>query len=99
VASSFLAVHPALSPSAGLLLAPEAGVVRGGLRLQFCFGFAQGVESILAELQFLGQPIATLALAVARVLLGIDQLGLAQQRCDLGFQLGLGSLLRRSPSG
>jgi len=84
--------------SAGLLLA-AAGVVSSGLRLQLCSGFAQGVESILAELQLLGQLIATLALAVARILLGIDQLGLAQQRCDLRFQLGLGSLLRRSPSG
>lgn len=52
--------------------------------LQLGDGFAQGVESILAELQFLGQLIATLALAVARILLGFDLLCLAQQRCDLG---------------
>ena len=65
-------------------------MVSGGLRLQLRSGFAQGVESILAALQLLGQLIATLALAVARILLGVDQLSLAQQRCDLGLQLGLG---------
>jgi hypothetical protein len=37
---------------AGLLLA-AASVVASGLRLQLRSGFAQGVESILAELQFL----------------------------------------------
>jgi len=78
---------------AGLLLA-AAGVVSGSLRFQLCLGLAQNVESILAALQFLGQLIATLALAVARVFLGVDQLGLVQQRCDLGFQLGLGLSIR-----
>ena len=79
--------------SAGLLLT-AAGMIGGGLRLQLRFRLAQGVQSILAELQFLslrgsalryGQLIAALALAVARVFLGVDQLGLAQQRCNLRF--------------
>jgi hypothetical protein len=46
--------------------------------------------SILAALHFLGQLIAALALAVAHVFLGVDHLGLAQQRCNLRLQLGLG---------
>ncbi len=80
-----------------------AGVVGGGFRLQLCSGSSQGVQPILTALRLLGQLIATLAFAVPRVLLGVDQLGLAQQRCDLGFQLGLdfehpllAQLLRRS---
>jgi hypothetical protein len=81
------------------LLFTAAGMVGGGLRLQLRFRLAESVQSILAELQFLGQPIATPAYAMARLLLGVDQLGLAQQRCDLRLQLGLGPLLRRSPSG
>jgi len=75
--------------SAGLLLA-AAGVISGGLSLQLRSGFAQGVESILAELQFLGQLVTALAFAVTRVFLRVDQLSLAQQRCDLHLQLGLG---------
>jgi hypothetical protein len=75
--------------SAGLLLA-AAEVISGGLRLQLRSGFAQGVESILAELQFLGQLVTALAFAVAHVFLGVYQLSLAQQRCNLRFQLDLG---------
>jgi hypothetical protein len=56
-------------------------------------------QAILAALQLLGEITAQLFLAVLAVLLRIQDLGLPHQLLDLLLQLGLGSLLRRSPSG
>ncbi|MEB3200961.1 MAG: hypothetical protein VKK62_10605 [Synechococcaceae cyanobacterium] len=59
--------------SAGLRIA-AAGVLSGVLSLWPCFGLAQGVQPILTALQLLGQLIATLAVVVVRIYLGVDQL-------------------------
>ena len=52
-------------------------MVSSSLRFQFGSGLAEHLDAVLPPLQLLGQLITTLALAVALVLLGIDQLGLA----------------------
>ena len=76
-----------LSSRHGLLLT-TAGVVGKGLPLKLRSCFAQGGQPIL-EFQFLEQLIAPLANAVARVFLGDDQLGLAQQHWNHRLPLDL----------
>ena len=68
-----------------------AGLGRSRLSLEFGLGLADPLESIGATVQFLRQLVAPLAFAVLAVLLGVDQLGLAQQVTHLALQLPLGS--------
>ena len=68
-----------------------AGLGRSRLSLEFGLDLADPLESIGATVQFLRQLVAPLALAVLAVLLGVDQLGLAQQGTHLALQLPLGS--------
>ena len=72
---------------AELLLLP--GVFRrcGGLGLQFPAGPADRLQPILPAPEFLRQVAHAVALAVAIVLLGVEDLRLAQQRSDLLLQL------------
>ena len=59
------------------------------LRFQLYSGLAEYFEPLLAALEFRRQLIATLVLAVALIFLGVDQLGLTQQRRHLRLQLRL----------
>jgi len=68
-------------------------------RLQRFAGLADLLQAVLTALQLLGEITAQLFLAVLADLLRIQDLGLPHQLLDLLLQLGLGSLLRRSPSG
>jgi hypothetical protein len=60
-------------------------MISGGLRLQLCSGLAEYFDPLLPALQLRRQLDATLVFAIALVFLGVDQLGLAQQRCNLRF--------------
>ncbi|MCP9779107.1 MULTISPECIES: hypothetical protein [Cyanobium] len=70
----------------GFLL-PLGGLGGSILSFQFGIGLVDPLQSAAAPLEFLRQLIAAFALAELAVLLGIDDLGLAQQGSHLGFQL------------
>lgn len=72
------------------LLVSLTGLTRCSLCLQVRFGLANTLQSGGAALQFLRQHVTSLTLAILAVLLGVDQLDLAQKRPHLTLQLQLG---------
>jgi hypothetical protein len=64
--------------------------------LEFSLGLADPLQSAGTPLQFHGQFIAPIALAVLTVFLGVDDLGLAQQRPHLRLELSNDNLVEGS---